>query len=399
MNKPILLYITELFPLPPTSGAKIKSINTIQTLSKKFNIVLVCFTEQKISLNDLVAVKKFVTLLKVFSLPQLNHPPQANLKQLLKNYWNLKPYFLYQFYSAVAERYILRVIAKLQPTVIHIDHLNMAQYLPQQKHQTWVLEEHNLEHQLAWDRFIAFPELRKTKLFLWLEYLLIARFEKNLMVKFDHIFAISRSDASLIKKLIPTASVSIQTPVYPITKIKKRLTNPPHLLFIGDLTWHPNRQAVIWFVQKVWPLILKKMPAVQFDLVGTIETDLAAFLVRQPGLKVWGFQKHLDSLFAQAQVFILPFLVGGGVRLKALTALAQQIPIVSTPIGVRGLEGQSGRDYLVATNEADFAKNVMRILAKPKLAQRLAVQGKNYLQKKHSPKNNQQFLAEYERLI
>jgi len=49
MNKKTILYITELFPYPATSGAKIKCINTIQTLSKKFNITLICFSEKNVS--------------------------------------------------------------------------------------------------------------------------------------------------------------------------------------------------------------------------------------------------------------------------------------------------------------------------------------------------------------
>ena len=401
MNKKTILYITELFPYPATSGAKIKCINTIQTLSKKFNITLICFSEKNVSKKNLDFVRKFASHIKVFTLPNLNQPPQDNLRFLIKNYLKLNPYFLYQFYLSEAKIYLDKLIKKLKPNIIHIDHINMAQYLPKKKNEIWILEEQNIEHQLAWMKFIHFPDLKKTKLHLLIEYFLVYLSEKKVLKKFDHIFAISKFDEQMIKRLFKLPNVTTQKLVYaPQKSSSKKLAGEgkkrkKEILFIGDITWLPNKLAVKWFTEKIFPIILKKEPRIIFNIVGEIEESFKQEFIHLKSVKIHGFQKNTAKFLNTANLFVLPFQAGGGVRVKALTAFANKLPVVTTGVGVQGIEGKNNKEYLITNNPRKFAKLCLVVIRNEKLGKIIGENGSIYFRKNHSIKNNLAFLKKY----
>jgi glycosyltransferase involved in cell wall biosynthesis len=67
--------------------------------------------------------------------------------------------------------------------------------------------------------------------------------------------------------------------------------------------------------------------------------------------------------------------------LKILEAMASGLPIVSTSIGVAGLELTNGRHALIADNSADLAKLAIKLLKNSKLAKSIGDAGQEYVKK------------------
>ena len=40
------------------------------------------------------------------------------------------------------------------------------------------------------------------------------------------------------------------------------------VIFVGGMNYFPNQQAVIFYVKKVWPRILKEIPDAEFRVIG-----------------------------------------------------------------------------------------------------------------------------------
>lgn len=400
MQKKTILVISELFPYPPDSGGKIKSINTIQTLSKRFNITLVCFAEKPPARSSIAYLLKFVDHVEIILLPELNTAPQRNLPQLFKNYLKGIPYLVYQFSSKAAEEKIKSIIDSLKPDVIHIDHLNMSQYLPKIKSQIWILEEHNIEHKLAWLRFKNYPKYNKTRIFFLFESILIFLYEKRMIRMFDHIFAISKYDRDIILKAFAVKSVSTQQLVYPSkSKSLPKKKSAQKILFIGDLTWFPNTMAINWFLSKVLPKIKQHIPKIQCILVGKVTREFKYLYKDVSGIHFEGFKKNLSPYFNSATIFVLPFHTGGGVRIKTLTAWAFHIPIVSTALGMQGIDAIPNKHYLQANSAEQFAKKCIVLLKEEKMRHSLINNGNTLLRKNYAQQNNDTFLTEYSNLI
>src|SRR5260221_2819597 len=86
---------------------------------------------------------------------------------------------------------------------------------------------------------------------------------------------------------------------------------------------------------------------------------------------------EVEPYWARAQVFVVPLLAGGGMRVKILDAWAQGLPIVSTTIGAEGLAYRAGENILIADAPDEFARAVLSILQNPDLARRLAAAGRS----------------------
>lgn len=395
MKKKTLLYITELFPIPAHSGAKIKTINTIQTLSKKFNIVLLCFSDREIDKKNLSKVKKHVKFVKVFQIPNLNQSPKENLLKLINNYKKLTPFLIQQFHHEKAHKFINKLIRKIRPDIIHIDHLNMAQYLPKKKQQVWIHEQHNVEYELAWSKFLQNKKTNKTKIYQFIEFILTYLYELRFYRKFDHIFTISEDDKETIKKHFFINNISHQKIVYNAQKDIKFSGKNQSLLFLGDLTWEPNITAINWFVENVYNIILETNPDIRLDLVGKIENDLFEKLKKEPSICVHGYKKNIGKFLNNAAVFIMPFQSGAGVRIKALTAMSYGIPIVSTKIGIKGIKAKSSVEYINAYNNYDFAQKCSTLINSIPLRKKIGENGYDYLRKNHSKINNRLYCKKY----
>jgi hypothetical protein len=154
-----ILYLSQQFPQPPNSGGKIKTLNSLLTLSKKYLVFAVFISDEKVKKKDLKILTDAGIQVKIFYKPSIRVSVKNNLGQLLKNYLLAKPYYVFQYAHTPAADFIEKTINFFDPNVIHVDHLNMSQYLPQVKTQKWILEHHNVETYLYWTSFFNTKKL------------------------------------------------------------------------------------------------------------------------------------------------------------------------------------------------------------------------------------------------
>jgi glycosyltransferase involved in cell wall biosynthesis len=78
---------------------------------------------------------------------------------------------------------------------------------------------------------------------------------------------------------------------------------------------------------------------------------------------------------------IAPVRLGGGFRGKNLEALASGVPLISTRLGVEGLGGREGEDYLVADSPTEFAGKLVALLKDEELVRKLSENGRKLAEK------------------
>jgi glycosyltransferase involved in cell wall biosynthesis len=132
------------------------------------------------------------------------------------------------------------------------------------------------------------------------------------------------------------------------------------LLFTGTMDYEPNVEAVQYFCAKVLPRIRQEIPAATLHVVGTNPADEVRRLASE-SVVVHGRVPDLRPFYREAEVVVVPLLQGGGTRLKVLEAAASGKAIVTTAVGVEGLEFRPGEDLLVAETAEDFASAVVAL--------------------------------------
>lgn len=148
------------------------------------------------------------------------------------------------------------------------------------------------------------------------------------------------------------------------------------ILFFGSLFYYPNLGGINWFCSEIWPRIIRAVPGVQLDVVGSYEGELA--FRNMEGISIHGFVENLDKFIMSSAFLIVPLQAGGGTRIKILEAWSKGLPVVSTTIGAEGLGAVHGKSILIRDTAEEFANACIRLLDEPSRGVGLANEGFNY---------------------
>ena len=138
----------------------------------------------------------------------------------------------------------------------------------------------------------------------------------------------------------------------------------PVALFVGTARYPPNREAILWFTNEVWPHIRRAVPQARFIVVGekTIELGITS---SQDGIEALGFVENLAPIYAAAMLAVCPIRRGSGTRIKIIEASINGRPVVSTTVGAEGLAFVPGTEILIDDDAIHFADACIRLLRNP----------------------------------
>jgi glycosyltransferase involved in cell wall biosynthesis len=155
---------------------------------------------------------------------------------------------------------------------------------------------------------------------------------------------------------------------------------PGALLWVGGMDWFPNRDAVEWTAEALWPALAADGAHRTLTVVGkSAPPAVAAAAARDARVTAAGFVDDVRPYMWEADIFLCPIRVGGGTRLKVLNVLAAGCPLVSTAIGVEGLAMVEDEHYLRAETPAEFVAQVRRLEGDPALRARLTAAGRRHV--------------------
>jgi glycosyltransferase involved in cell wall biosynthesis len=275
--------------------------------------------------------------------------------------------------SAVADRR-----RSFRPDVVHLDTVLLAPYLDQLTTEPTVVTHHNIESDLLADRTSVMP--RATRWFMAREAAKVATRERAVAPLVSANVVVSADDGARLRELAPSA----RTVVVPNGVDTNFFRMDPDvdardrsLVFAGGMDWYPNRIAMEWLANDVWPVLARDRPDRTLTVIGKAPPPaLVALGQRDSRVRVTGFVPDVRPYVLQSAIYICPIHVGGGTRLKVLDALAMGRPLVSTSVGVSGLGLRDGIEYLRAETAEDFARCVRRLEDDPELRTSLASAGR-----------------------
>lgn len=196
------------------------------------------------------------------------------------------------------------------------------------------------------------------------------KIELDLIKKSDVVVTFSSDEKKIIDGYF-SKDKSIVTPIFIFDKFKDEdinFKNRKNILFVGGFNHKPNEDAVIWFVNEVWPQVLQKVDDCKFIIVGSNPTEKIRSL-QSKNIIVTGFvsDEELKKYYNQCRVCVIPLRFGAGVKGKTIEAIYNKIPVVSTPIGVEGLF--EIENYINSTRNAnEFAKKIVDFYKNDELA-------------------------------
>jgi glycosyltransferase involved in cell wall biosynthesis len=144
----------------------------------------------------------------------------------------------------------------------------------------------------------------------------------------------------------------------------------PAILFVGSMDYHANIDAVTWFSRVAWPEIARRHPRLQFTIVGRDPAPEVRALASDRIL-VTGTVDDVNPFYKSAIASIVPLRTGSGMRHKIVEAMAAGVPVVSTRLGVEGIDVENDNHLLLADSGAEIAAAVHRVASSAETRSRL----------------------------
>jgi len=183
--------------------------------------------------------------------------------------------------------------------------------------------------------------------------------ERSALLAADVILAIQPEERKYLAGLVPerdviTVGVAHDRPVRATHAVKENT-----VLFVGSSNI-PNQDGIRYFLGRVWPLVLERMPSATLRVAGRI---CDALLPAGGSIELMGYCEDLDKAYAEAALVINATRVGTGLKIKSLEAIAHGKPLVAWPDGLEGLPRGGSLPFVESETEAGFADAVVRILS------------------------------------
>lgn len=410
-RRPRLLFLAHLLPWPLDGGGQIKSYHTLRILSRRFDVTLLAFVRREGELNDaaraaLEPLCADETSLRTVLLPRsrLRNAVAAGRALLARHSFIVGRDDLPAMRQAVQS-----VLAETPFDVIHVDHLQMAQFVPGDFAGRVVLDHHNIEHRIP--KRLAEAPGAAGPLARWYarqEWPKLRDHELAACRRADQVLVVSGEDREGLEQLAPDLAGKIS--VVPIGVDTDYFApegdgwqpGSRTLLSIGTMFWPPNVDSMLYFCGEILPKIKASVPDVHVNIVGARPTPVVRALgEHDPAtVTVTGSVPDVRPYGKDCGAFIVPLRAGSGMRVKILNALAMGLPVVSTSVGAEGIDVTNNENILIADGPDEFAGAVTRVLCDSALAERIARGGRRLMDERYAwDRIGERLLALYEDTI
>ena len=362
--RPRLLFISPSFLFPNNTGGRIRTTNVLRGLTGgAFEVTLTgpATAEQQQEWRA-----QITTLCDRFEpwAPAPALPRWARAVDLCRSI----PVNVAADRTAVAMQAVQQLLARERLDVVVFDFVHAAVLRPQRVDAATVCFTHNVEAEIfARHATQATNPLMRG---IWADqHRKMVRFEREQLRRFTTVVAVSARDAAWFGaqyalqgvETIPTGVdldyFAWQEPP-PVDEAR-----PPHVVFTGSMDWAANVDGMVHFVSEVWPRVRSQRPDARLTIVGRDPPAVLMQLARaSTGVSCSGFVPDVRPFVRDAHVFVIPLRVGGGTRIKAFEAMAMGCPVVSTAIGIEGLDVEPDEHYLLRDSAEEQAAGVLELL-------------------------------------
>lgn len=376
-----IIFLADIVPYPPNTGIKIRTFNILKQLSNngENKIYLFCFNHKILiptqALLDeyKIELAKYCVEVHIFDIPSDKNRATYYLA-LLKNLVQKNPYRVERYYSKQCEDAVKNIVATKKIDLIHFDKTEFCRYLPVVKDIPVCCTNHNVES-LLMKRRATFETTVLKKFFANLQYVKTESYEKKMLNKVAAFVTCSEYDRDFFHKELGikgTSSAVIDNGVdvsfYSDYQCKQPAND--YLLLIGaqnkDST--ANYDATMYFIKDIWPMVKSRLPDVKLKIVGrNPDASITRLGETEKNIEVVGWVEDEREYIANAAMLLVPLRIGGGSRLKIVTAMAMGKTIVSTSIGAEGISCTHDKDILLGDNADDFAELVCKVYQSDKI--------------------------------
>jgi glycosyltransferase involved in cell wall biosynthesis len=213
------------------------------------------------------------------------------------------------------------------------------------------------------------------------------RFQRAAWSRFDRVLAFGNRDAAAIAELAPEVADRVRVSPFGLAlppAAERDREQPGNLLFVGNFTHQPNRDAALWLAREIMPALLARRPEARLRIVGSSPPPEILALA-SGAVEVVADAPSIEPYNEAAAVVVAPVRVGGGMRMKVLQALAAGKAVVTSGRGSEGFDCFAEPPPLALADDAEsFATTIATLLGDDERRHELGARARSFAEAHYS---------------
>lgn len=279
-----------------------------------------------------------------------------------KNLFSEASYHISRFISPAFTTRLRQLLQQNEYDLIQLETLYLAPYIPIIKELTKApiaMRAHNVEHEI-WERISGNTRFFPKKWYL--QYLTgkLHQYEVQQLKHYDLLVAITERDLEQFRQMGfrnhgLTVPIGLNTEEYipNFTSYKRHLS----MSFIGSLDWMPNQEGLLWFLDEIWEKVHQQFPQLHLHIAGRNTPDWILNMKRK-NVFIHGEVASAQHFINDHSLMLVPLRSGSGMRAKILEGMALGKTVISTSIGLEGIDARDRSEVLVADTVDDFVAGI-----------------------------------------
>ena len=363
-SKPDLLYLSPVIPALTGNGLAMRAGMVLEALAEHYSIsLLVVSLYPPFAARVPTAFEKLCRRSAVITPPQFARSSRSFLPSFLSERFWPRPYHGSRF--DVVHAFRLSMLSYTRP------YLNGSSGTPKRH-----LDLDDIESETH-RRIAALCRMNEDNARAVLFQSQARRYEaleEEALREFDRVYVCSEADKARLPAdhrtelcVLPNA---VRTPDPAPRQASEGVFT---FLFVGTLGYYPNEDAVRYFGNEIVPHI-RRLTRSDFavNVVGTGAGKRLRQIAADCGMQMIGEVPDIAPWYQDSSAVVVPVRAGGGTRIKVLEAFSNRRPVVSTSIGIEGIDVSNNEQVLIADTPEAFAECLVRLMDDRQLRERLA---------------------------
>jgi sugar transferase (PEP-CTERM/EpsH1 system associated) len=368
-----ILYFSPRECWPPNTGARLRDFYFARELTRDAQLTYLGFASSETGKEPVR--RERLAELGGSEVILVSRRESYSKKNLLAGLIGTVPVSVLNYRTQTMEEELRRLLKSEHFDVVQMEGVHLSAYLDILRSgpdaPRLISDWHNIESELL-DRYAEHQSLPR-RLYARHTSRLLRRMEDELLRRCDAHTVCSEREKLLLRERVPSARIEVlgngvDVESFGDAALEEAARRYPRLaskegrrsvLFVGSMNYHANIDAALYCAREIWPEIRQARPEMEFVIAGSRPVPEIVALGQQKGIRVTGTVDDIRPFYLSAAAVVIPARVGSGTRLKALEAMAAGVPIVSTTLGVEGLNAEPGREVIVADTPSAFAAAVI----------------------------------------
>jgi GT2 family glycosyltransferase/glycosyltransferase involved in cell wall biosynthesis/SAM-dependent methyltransferase len=365
-----LLFLCAYVPGVGLHGGGNTMFHLIRKLSDRYRITAVCLMEKEAEQIFVPRLAPFCERLEVMWRRQTLYA---------HNPLSLRPpEIVYEFYHRRMQEVVDECLKSRSYDVIDCEYLQTAHFVQDYPEIPAVVSHHEVYSLSYRNHYQSVPRFSARRVIGFTNWMRMLNYEEKMFRRFYAVMVVTDTERDYLHHYMPQVRVYAHP-----TGVDCDFFLPSHegpergsVVFLGNFNHAPNVSGILWFLERVWPLVLANCPYARLCVVGGNPPPSLQSWNGREGVQVTGWVEDVRPFLQRSVVFVAPMFEGVGLRGKILEAWASKKPVVGTSLAFLGLN--QARDWagFVADDAESFAARVCDLLANEAIAEQMGTCGR-----------------------